>query len=199
MKKSLIALSALLLLAGCNKTEPLQRTDIQAYYEGNPLAREQVAANATRVMVGMLVNERESLRQNDLFDEVDALRLEWGKKEEEAMKDRKNGLLGSFIPVSQEAFGRILVRPAEGIIFTSTAFSVDPGPQLRLFATKSVDPRGKEFPDADSVDLGVVPFPYGPQTFRFRPNLWQEGMLTLVLYDTKLERMYGFAQLSPQL
>ncbi len=197
MKRALLFSLSTLLLAGCGK--PLQNVDIQKYYGSNPLVEEQRATELTQVMVNMIVNEKAALLEDDLFDEVDRMRLDSGKKTEVATKDRKNGLLGQWNPHKQRALGFTLVRPKEGVIFTGTTFESDPGVELHIFATKTVDPRTVEFPDTDSKDLGLLLFPYGAQTLTFDPALWNEDFRTLVLYDVKLKRVYGFLQLGVQI
>ncbi len=195
MKRVLPAL--VLLLTACSNN--LQSMDVHNYYSSNPLAAEEEATALGQVMVKMIVEDKAELQKNDLFDEVDRMRLEAGEQIERATKERKNGLLGQFVPHKQIALGFVLVRPTAGMIFTGTTFESDPGPDLHLFGSTLVDPRAEAFPSAESVDLGTMGFTYGAQTMKFDPKLWNQDFRTIVLYDLKLKRIYGFAQLSPQI
>lgn len=197
--RSSIACLALLplILAGCSSN--VQSMDVRNYYNQNPLAREETETAFGQVMVNMIVGEKAELQKNDLFNEVDRMRLEAGKRIEEATKERKNGLLGQFVPHKQRTAGFVLLRPKEGVIFTGTTFESDPGPDLHLYGSTVQDPRSEAFPDTEAKDLGTMGFTYGALTMHFDPKLWNNDFRTLILYDKKLKRVYGFAQLSPQI
>ena len=67
---------------------------------------------------------------------------------------------------------------------------------MHLFLSESVDPRDIEFPDDSSVDLGPILSPYGAQRYAVPTTDPPQRYRTAVLWDMKLERLYGFAQLS---
>ncbi|MBI1934776.1 hypothetical protein HYS30_03875, partial [Candidatus Peregrinibacteria bacterium] len=81
-------------------------------------------------------------------------------------------------------------------LYLSPDFEGTPGISLHLFLTTVVDPRDVKFPDADVVDLGPLKSAYGaqafPATLPLNPILYR----TAVLWDTALERLIAFAQLS---
>ncbi len=195
MKRLVPALA--LLLTACSNN--LQSMDVQSYFANNPVAAEEAATALGQVYVGMIVNEKAELQKNDLFDEVDRMRAEAGAAIEAATRERKNGLLGQFIPFKQYTAGVVVVRPKDGIIFTGTTFESDPGPDLHLYASVVSDPREGVFPDESAKDLGLMGFTYGPQTMTFDATLWNDDFRTLIIYDAKLKRVYGFAQVGPQI
>lgn len=195
MKRLVPALALLLAACGSN----LQSMDVQKYFAQNPLAAEEAATALGQVYVSMIVDEKAELEKNDLFDEVDGMRVAAGKAIEDATRERKNGLLGQFIPHKQFTRGFVLVRPKDGIIFTGTTFESAPGPDLHLFASELSDPREGVFPDDSAVDLGLMGYTYGPQTMTFDATLWNDNFRSLIIYDVKLKRLYGFAQIGPQI
>ena len=67
---------------------------------------------------------------------------------------------------------------------------------MRVYLTTAVDPRGVNFPDASALSLGLLQTPYGAQEYAFDESDSNPEFRTVVLYDTRLERIYGFAQLS---
>lgn len=106
---------------------------------------------------------------------------------------QKNGLSGPFLSVMESVQGNVLLK--DGMLYLSSDFYSRPGLSLHLYLTTAVDPRDVTFPDVTAVDLGALDYPFGPMAFAVHGDK-TENMRTAVLWDAKLKRLYGFAQLS---
>lgn len=106
---------------------------------------------------------------------------------------QKSGLSGPLLSAMESVQGNVLLQ--NGVLYLSSDFYSRPGIDLHLYLTTAVDPRDVAFPDVTAVDLGEIKFPFGPMAFAVQSENLQ-NMRTAVLWDTKLKRMYGFAQLS---
>jgi hypothetical protein len=104
------------------------------------------------------------------------------------------GMQGAIIALHQDVAGYILTL--DGILYISSEFMTDPGLDLHVYLTETVDPRDGIFPDPTAIDLGALKTPYGAQSYRITSKKSPELLRTFVLYDKTLKRLYGFAQLS---
>ena len=111
-----------------------------------------------------------------------------------ATKKRHEGTYGSFVTVKEETDGSVLF--VDSMLYLSPNFATYPGPSLHLFITTIVDPRNVQFPDGTAIDLGRLESPYGAGQYAVPKNAKQGAYRTVVLWDTRLERVYSFAQLS---
>lgn len=111
---------------------------------------------------------------------------------------KKGGLQGVFLAVgaNEDAFGDVLLR--EGILFFSSTFEIKPSPSVQVYLTSNVDPRDGRFPDDTSVNLGILQTAFGPQEYAIPDDRKDEDFRSVVLYDTRLERLIGFAQLATE-
>lgn len=103
-----------------------------------------------------------------------------------------SGIFKTSTPL-EELDGEVLLRG--NTLSFGPSFYTLPGPSVRVYLTTTVDPRDAKFPDPTSVDLGLLQTAYGPQEYAV-PEGNLEGLRTAVLYDTMLDRIVGFAQLS---
>lgn len=83
----------------------------------------------------------------------------------------------------------------DDVLYLSSDFLIDPGPELHVFLTAAVDPRDVPFPDMTAVDLGVIRSPYGAQSYEVPPQDDPQYLRTVVFWDAKLKTLYGFGQL----
>jgi hypothetical protein len=113
---------------------------------------------------------------------------------ENARIEQRAGMMGPLLSVDESVNGFALLR--NGILYLSSDFTVSPGPSLHLYLSQTIDPREGTFPDETAIDLGEIQTIYGAQTYR--PTLQGEDKLyrTIALFDTTLNRLYGFGQLS---
>lgn len=112
----------------------------------------------------------------------------------EARKIELGGAVGAFLSMRAETMGYALYL--DDVLYLSSDFVTTPGPSLKLYLTTMVDPRDGEFPDETSIDLGIVQATYGQQQYSVPRQKQPEKLRTVVLYDTKLKMIYGFAQIS---
>lgn len=193
MKKSVAPLSLLsLLLAACGAAPPAATLE---QHLRNPLYAEQYWSDMTQLMVDLLTNDETTTKDPARRKLVDGLRLRALAKIQEQMKTRRDGMLGNFVPVKHDARGLALL--AEDTLYLSPDFSVFPTPSQQLYITAAVDPRDAPFPDDTSKELGRLESPYGAQAYRVPPqDKGEPPYRTVVIWDTKLERIFGFAQLN---
>ena len=89
--------------------------------------------------------------------------------------------------------GEVVYVP--NMLHFGTKFESSPGVSLRVYLTTVVDPRDVVFPDDTALDLGTLKNAFSAQSYNVpeveNPKLYR----TAVIWDTKLDRLYGFAQL----
>lgn len=105
------------------------------------------------------------------------------------------GKIGALISINQQVSG--FTALIGNTLYFSSDFATDPGLNLHVYITTTVDPRDAEFPDNTAIDLGVVQSAYGPQQYTLsKSQMKTPDLRTVVLYDKTLGRIFGFAQLS---
>ncbi len=111
-----------------------------------------------------------------------------------AMQTR--GVSGQMITpdFNEDVHGHALL--VDGVLYFDTTFLTYPGPSIHVFLTTMVDPRDGKFPDATAVDLGELQTAYGAQQYTVAPGKTNDAFRTVVLYDTRLEKLIGFGQLA---
>ncbi len=162
----------------------------------NPLYTKQYYDDLGQRMVDIIISEDDALKKDP------ALKTYIGNVKDEATRRSKEantvivkGLLGSFVPVKEQPQGHVLVT--DSAVYLGADFITDPGPELHVYLTKNVDPRDGTFPGKNDLDLGRLKNPYSAQMYSL-PTSQAGPYSTVVLYDTRLKRLYGFAQLAKQ-
>lgn len=112
----------------------------------------------------------------------------------DARSTQARGMMGGLIPAKQNVTGYGLY--VDDVLYLSSDFDSDPGPDLHVYLTTVVDPRDVQFPDKTALDLGTVQSPYGALSYDVPHQDKPELLRTIVFYDRKLQRLYSFAQLS---
>lgn len=191
MKKLITLALSTLLLGACNAAGKNLSLETQLT---NPLYTERYAETLVDRMVELEIREDPLLEDERKKKIADDARVKWLKIARDARKKQREGTQGNFITANEYAHGEVLY--VDNTLYLGTTFESDPGPSLHLFLTTIVDPRDIEFPDETSLDLGRLESAYGAQQYPV-PQV-EDPLLyrTAVLWDTKLERLYGFAQLS---
>ncbi len=191
MKRLFVLLLPLLVLAGC-ASKPPQLTLEEALL--NPLFAEQYYDMLVDLIVELEIKKDPLLEDKRKKATADEARRDALAKAKEATKVQREGTMGGFVPAKEFAKGEVLYR--ENRLFLGSTFETSPGPSLHLFLSTVVDPRDTAFPDDTSIDLGRLESAFGAQQYSVPPMDNPLLYRTVVLFDTKFERIYGFAQLS---
>lgn len=180
-----------LLLGACNTGNG--SADLQSLLE-NPLFAERYAEEMVDRMVEYKIQNDPMLEDPAKAAAIEEARTTWLTEGRKARERQREGFMGHIISINEYATGEALY--VENTIYLDTTFATVPGPGLHLFLTTVVDPRDVEFPDATAMDIGLLQSPYGAQQYSVEPVSDPQLLRTLVLWDVKLGRLYGFAQLS---
>lgn len=190
LPRTRIGISALLILGGCI---PVGQDASDNLME-NPLYAKRYYDELAENLVSLSIHNDPLLQEKGKEKKVERARHDALTNAQEAERRQRSGTQGAFIPIEEYARGRALLIGNN--LYLSTDFEVLPGLSLHLFLTTVVDPRDGVFPDPDAVDIGPLKNMYGAQEFPIQlpkdPILYR----TLVLWDTTLERLVSFAQLS---
>lgn len=180
-----LVLISVALFAGCGQK--------QLAPENNTLLQSQRLEELADTLANIIITQ-EPASKDDAMREM--ITKEIAKAKEALAVEQaaqKNGLSGPFLSVMEAVQGNVLLQ--NGTLYFSSDFYSRPGVSLHLYLTTAVDPRDVTFPDVSAVDLGEITYPFGPMAFAVQGKN-AENMRTAVLWDTKLKRLYGFAQLS---
>lgn len=162
----------------------------------NPLFAERYWDELTDRMANLRIQNDPSMKDERTAAIADRTREDAAALSTLARQKRLEGLFGLFVTVKEQTDGFALLH--EGTLYLSSEFATYPGPSLTLFLIPEIDPRDvQDFPNEHSVSLGLLQSPYGAQTYLL-PEAHRNNPLlrTVVLWDAKLNRMYGFAQLA---
>lgn len=161
----------------------------------NPLVAERYWSEMAEHMADFVRMADPIVKDSLKLAIIDAERLRALDRVAEARALKSEGISGVFLQVSRDtSMGEVLLRG--NTLSFGTAFLVDPSPSMHVYLTTVVDPRDAAFPDATSVNLGALQTAYGSQEYAVPADEQNDKFRTAVLYDTKLERLIGFAQLS---
>lgn len=196
MKKLLTSLALLPVLASCSGASvsslnlPLQER------LRNPLVAERYWSDMAEHMADYTRTEDPIMKDGLKAGIVEGERVRALERVAQARTLKKGGISGVFLtPTTHESVdGEVLLR--ENTLSFGTTFSTIPNPSIHIFLTTVVDPRDVPFPDKSSIDVGELQTAYGPQTYVIPQEKIVPGIRTAVLYDTRLSRIIGFAQLS---
>lgn len=192
MKKSFCLLaSSVCLLSACG-SQSSQSQSFQKQLE-NPLFAERYYKDMVDGLTEIEIQEPETVGKLESL--ITPAKNSAMTKAEEAVRKEHGGTMGRFVSVKANPQGLALLMGST--LFLSTDFVTVPSPNLHLLLTTLVDPRGVPFPDPTVIDVGLMQSPYGAQSYAV-PVKDEDLKLyrTVVLYDTQLKRMYGFAQLA---
>lgn len=187
---TIAALAATLLLTACGT---IQKTDIASELQ-NPLTASRYGDELADRLADLII-QKDPVTEKEGIADMLREKIETAKNLANAARDvQARGMMGALIPMKQTVLGYGLY--VDDVLWLSSDFTSDPGPSVHVYLTTVVDPRDVTFPDDTAIDLGELQSPYGAQGYdvphQDKPELYR----TLVVYDTTLERIYGFAQLS---
>lgn len=189
------AIALALLLAACTSAPggpiglPLQER------LRNPLVAERYWSDLAEHMADFTRTGDPITKDPVRMATVEAERLRALERVEQSRALINEGRRSHFqsVSVNEDAMGFVLVR--EGIVSLDPSFLVRPGPSVHLYLTTALDPRDAPFPDPTSLDLGQLQTAYGAQEYAIPEGQQNPAFRTVVLYDPRLQRLIGFAQL----
>ena len=193
MKKIILSTVLLVILTGCQRTISTEQE--LNYLLENALFAERYAEAMVDAMVGLEIYNDPIIQDEKKKKIADKTKEKWLKVAQKARKKQREGAIGSFTTINEFTTGEVLY--VDNTLFFAPDFATIPGPSLHLMLTKVVDPRDTEFPDASVIDLGEIRSNLGTSRYTVPEVENPIEYRTIVLWDTKLERLYGFAQISP--
>ncbi len=179
-------------LSACSQTQYVP--DREALLN-NPLYLEMYAESMVDAMVNLEIYEDPILEEDGKKNYVDDVKEEWLAKAKEARSLQRQGSKGTMIPMKEYVEGEVLYLNNQ--LHLSPYFVSTPGPSLHVFLSKAVDPRDVLFPDETAIDLGPLTVPMAAQTFAVPATEKPAEYTSVTLWDTELNRLYGFAQITP--
>jgi len=189
MKKSILFITAI-LLTGCAKSPEHISLDTRLQ---NPLFAERYSEELVEGLVELKLQNHPLLENTKKEKYLEKEREYWLTKAKESRKTQNKGTKGSILPLESYAKGEALLL--DSVLYVGTEFFTTPSPSLHFLLTTVVDPRDTEFPDETSLDLGALQSAYGAQHYII-PEVDDISLYrTVVLWDTELELLVGFAQL----
>ena len=181
-----------MLLTGCTK-EAHVSPDSKALLS-NPLFAERYAEDMVDRMAAIEIYKEDIIEDEDKKKIIDSTKDEWLDVARKARSNQRDGMLGSLLSIKEEVVGEVLLTK-EALHF-GPYFKTVAGPSLHVFVTTVVDPRDIEFPDETSIDLGLLKNPIGAQSYKVTGITKLTDYRTVVVWDTSLDRLYGFSQLN---
>lgn len=196
MKIRSIALIAPLLLVACNNggTNAQSRESLLK----NPLYLELYSEQLVDTMVNLEVYGDPLIEDEGKKKIADTTKKYWLEEAKKSRKAQRQSSKGNLITMKEYVTGEVILTKDGSAVHFGPSFITTPGPSLHAFISTVIDPRDVEFPDVSAVDLGEITVPYGAQSFYPEQKIADALQYrTVVIWDTALERLYGFAQISP--
>lgn len=187
MKHShILFVATLVALAGCAGT-----TDNRSQ---NRLLRIQRAEELADTLANIII-EQDPITKDPATMEMITKEIARAKQALAAEQSAQStAMSGPFLSMQESVQGWALMQ--DGALHLSSDFHSRPGIDLRIYLTTAVDPRDVTFPDVSAVDLGSIDYPYGPLILQIPSGSATEKLRTAVVWDARLKRLHGFAQLS---
>ncbi len=190
--RTLRLLPCLLLLAACSGNTPSLSKNLE-----NPLYAEYYYNDLASTLANIEIlkdrkDNAELLKDTAVVDVMHEAKDSATAAAAAARKIRDKAAVGDFIPASESEQGLIMLLG--DMFYTGPSFNSPPGPSLHFYISNVLDPREGVFPDPTAIDIGAVEQPYGAAAYPL-PSSVKGRYKTVVLYDTVLKRVFGFAQL----
>lgn len=185
-----VTLASLLMLTACNTGTSISEQN------QNPLVASRYGDELADRLADLIIQKDRVLEQAGMEKYVKEKIAEGKRVSQEAHDKKQQGMMGAIIPMNETVTGLALYL--DDSLYLSSDFTSDPGPSLHVYLTTVVDPRDAPFPDATAIDLGEIKNFYGASTYAVPHQAKPELLRTIVFYDTKLNRLYAFGQLSRQ-
>jgi len=181
-------------LAGCSS--PV--SDNQADLLKNPLYARYYYQDQADMMANYNIQNDPILKDSEKKGVIESVRTRALEHLQNANAKINAGRRGSFVSDTDYAAGNALL--ADGTLFFGQDFNTLPGPEVYVYASMLLDPRDGSgsvlFPDESAVNLGPLKPPYGAQTYGVPADHKDKAFRLVGLWDKRLGRLLGFAQLS---
>jgi hypothetical protein len=178
------------LLLGCTT---VQRTSIEQE-NSNPLTASRYGDELADTMANLIIMNDPLVKEPGMQERIQK-EITHGKEIAIAARDKAaEGMQAAIISMKEAVSGYALY--VDDTLYFSSDFTTKPGPALHVYLTTVVDPRDVTFPDPTALDLGSLQTTYGQQRYAVPSQKKPELLRTVVLWDTTLNRLYGFGQLS---
>lgn len=191
MKKSpFIALPCLALLAACTGT-PANTVDNQL---DNPLYAERYYDALVDSMVDLVLQNDPLAKDEQAMKVIEKYRVEGLRQANKATEKQSEGISGQILSDFDYSRGEALLLG--NTVYIGPDFDTVPGPDLRAYLSSVIDPRSGDFPDESAIDLGPVKAAFGAHSYALPESAGTGANLhSFVLYERRLKRVFGFAQL----
>lgn len=193
MRKFLITAGTAILLASCTQKPVGPNATLEEHLH-NPLFAEQYYETLVDRMTEFAIQKDPILEDEKKSAIIDDVRRDALSASQAARAKQREGTSGFFVTVHEFVEGEALY--VDDMLYLGPTFHADPGPSLHLILSTAVDPREGEFPDEKALDLGQLQTPFGADQYVVPDVENPLSYNTVVLWDTKLERLHGFAQLN---
>ncbi|MCF7844760.1 MAG: DM13 domain-containing protein [Kiritimatiellales bacterium] len=192
MKRFLTISVLSLLIAACSpQSKNLSMTLAERLQ--NPLFAEQYAKMMVGRLTELAIDKDPILENEEKRKMIEDTKNTWMEADREARRIQREGTKAELIGVKEYLVGEILIL--NHMLYFGPTFETDPGPGLSIVLSEVVDPREVEFPDATSINIGPLNSPYGQQRYALDKTIDISVLRTIALWDTELDRLYGFGQL----
>jgi hypothetical protein len=159
----------------------------------NPITKARYGDELADLLADLIILKDPIAAKEDMKEQIQAEIAKAKETADEGREEMERGMQGPIIAVKESVTGYVLFL--DDRFYVSSDFDSPPGLDLHVYLTTAVDPRDGTFPDDSAVDLGKLKTPYGQQTYNAKLEN-PETYRTFVLWDKKLKRLYGFAQLA---
>lgn len=189
---SLFSLLSLLILSGCRGESSTRSRPLSDRLQ-NPLFAEQYWSEKAEHMADFIRNEDPITKDAVKKAVIESERADAVAKLEEVRKSMSSGRKGALLIATEPIQGMALLL--NNTLYFGSTFLAYPNPDTYVYLTTIVDPRDTTFPDATSYQVGPLQSPYGEQEYVIPESRSDPRFKTVVIYDKKLDRILGFAQL----
>ncbi len=185
---ALLLLSPLLLIA-CSRA-PTVGEDLAQKLE-NPLYARKYYSEQMDYMVSLIIKNDPQAMSGATAKMIDDTRITSLDHARAAGARELEGPRGSFAGPMNETQGDVVLLG--NTLYIGPNFYTSPGLQIQMMLT-GTDPRAGTFPDETAVDLGPLKDAFGAHSYDVPPEAL--NLRTVVLWDKKLGRLFGIAQLA---
>jgi hypothetical protein len=190
-------LASALLLSACTATPSGPVSLALQERLRNPLVAERYWSDMAEHMADFTRTQDPIMKDDLKAGIIDDARVRALARVEQARAIKKEGLQGLFKTqnLAEDTHGEALLL--KDMLYFDTTFLIYPNPSVHVLLSTMVDPQAPGFPDSSALDLGELQTAYGAQQYQIPEGKADPGFRTVALYDMQLQRLIGFAQLSP--